>query len=42
MDRWIAGIVSGYAILIGVYILFIYAAIQDPPVIEASYEDARR
>jgi hypothetical protein len=42
MDRWVAGIIGGFAVLIGVYVLFITAAMQDPPAIEPSYEAARR
>ena len=42
MDRWVAGILMAFAVLVSVYILFIGAALQDPIELEPSYLETRR
>lgn len=38
MDRWIAGIVGGFAVVVFANMLFLYLALDNPIRVEPSYE----
>jgi len=42
IDPWVAGIVGAFMTLIGVYVVFIYVALDTAPQIEPSYIETER
>lgn len=42
IDPWLAGILSAFAVLFGVYVVFLYVAFDHAPQIERSYIEAPR